>query len=241
MSTLAKIFVSTLVSLMMLSCVDMNYGPGIDGNGNVIDKERKINSQFNAIEVSRGIDLYLSQGEAVSLSVEADKNLHEIIITEVEGNVLKVYADDNIRRSKSQAVYLSFKDISSIEATSGSHVYGETDIRANNLSLKTTSGADMQLSINADKVFCKATSGSDLVVSGAADYLNAEATSGSDINAKNLKTLRCEANATSGADIAVFTTDELMAKASSGGDVRYYGSPKKVDKSDGVSGSVSKQ
>ena len=40
--------------------------------------------------------------------------------------------------------------------------------------------------------------------------------------------------ATSGADITVNTSKELIAKASSGGDVKYYGNPEKVEKSDGI-------
>lgn len=241
MSTLAKIIVSTLVSLLMMSCVNINMGPGVDGNGNVVSQDRNVSNNFDAIEVSRGIDLYLTQSDNTRVTVEADENLHDIIMTEVENNVLKVYADDNIRRSKKQAVYLTFENISSIEATSGSDVYSETDINASSLSLKTTSGADMTLSVTANELYCRATSGSDLQVSGSAEYLNAEATSGSDIKAQKLNTTRCDARATSGADVVVNTSSELVAKATSGGDIRYYGNPKKVDKSDNVSGSVSKQ
>ena len=241
MSTLAKIIVSTLVSLLMMSCVNINMGPGVDGDGNVVSQDRNISNNFDAIEVSRGIDLYLTQSDNTRVTVEADENLHDIIMTEVENNVLKVYADDNIRRSKKQAVYLTFENISSIEATSGSDVYSETDINANSLKLKTTSGADMTLSVTANELYCKATSGSDLQVSGSTNYLNAEATSGSDIKAQKLNATRCDARATSGADVVVNTSSELVAKATSGGDIRYYGNPKNVDKSDNVSGSVSKQ
>lgn len=241
MSTIAKIFVSTLVSLLMLSCVDINFGAGIDGNGKVIRTERMISDEFDAIKVSRGIYVYLSQGEDVSLAVEADENLHDIIMTEVEDNILRIYADDNIRRSKSQAVYLSFKDLKSIEATSGSDVLSQNEISSTDLSLSTTSGANMQLEVRTNKLYCSATSGSDLEVSGNTDFLSAEATSGSDIKAQKLNARRCEAEATSGADVTVSASEELVANASSGGDVRYYGNPKKIEKSDGVSGSISQQ
>ncbi|MEM1001588.1 MAG: head GIN domain-containing protein [Bacteroidota bacterium] len=241
MSTLAKIIVTSLVSLLFMSCIDINYGPGVDGNGNVVSTERDIPTNFNAIEVSRGLDLYLTQSNDVSLTVEADENLHDIIMTEVENNVLKVYTDGNIRRSSKQAVYLNFDNVTSIRATSGSDVYGQSTISASELNLRTTSGADMDLDVNTSKLYCEATSGSDVQLSGTTDYLSAEATSGSDIKAQKLKAQKCDARATSGADVAVNTSNELVANASSGGDIRYYGNPKKVDKSDSVSGSVSKQ
>ncbi len=47
-----------------------------------------------------------------------------------------------------------------------------------------------------------------------------------------------EVKATSGADITVNTSKELTARATSGGDVKYYGNPEKVDKSDSSSGSI---
>ena len=49
------------------------------------------------------------------------------------------------------------------------------------------------------------------------------------------------AEANSGADVTVNTSKELTARANSGGDVKYYGNPDTVNKSDGPSGSVRKQ
>lgn len=226
----------------MMSCnMDFNFGTGVQGNRNVVTKDRSVNESFDAIEASAGIDLYLTQGTETSISVEADENLHDIIITEVRNNTLKVYLDENVRSSKAQKVMVTFQDISSIKSTSGSDVYSTNTINAKELTLKSTSGSDMNLSINAEKVDCKSTSGSDMKLSGTTNTLIAEATSGSDIKAGDLKALTSRVKATSGADITVNTSKELIAKASSGGDVRYYGDPEKVEKTDGVSGSVSKR
>jgi hypothetical protein len=241
MSTLAKIVVSSLISLMFFSCMDINFGTGVDGNGNVITRERSISEGFDAIKVSRGMDVYITQTGTVGLKVEADENLHDIIKTEVENGVLKIYAMENIRRSSKKAVYLSFDAVNLIEATSGSDLYSESTIKADELRLKTTSGSDMDLSLEANKVYCEATSGSDMQLSGTAIFLSADATSGSDIKAQKLQAQQCDAKASSGADIAVFASNQLYAEASSGGDIRYYGDPKTVKTSDNVSGSVSKE
>lgn len=242
MTTLSKIAISVILGLLMMSCnMDFNFGTGVQGNRNVVTKDRSVNESFDAIEASAGIDLYLTQGTETSISVEADENLHDIIITEVRNNTLKVYLDENVRSSKAQKVMVTFQDISSIKSTSGSDVYSTNTINAKELTLKSTSGSDMNLSINAEKVDCKSTSGSDMKLSGTTNTLIAEATSGSDIKAGDLKALTSRVKATSGADITVNTSKELIAKASSGGDVRYYGDPEKVEKTDGVSGSVSKR
>lgn len=225
-----------------MSCrIDGDFGFGVSGNGHIQKVDRDITGEFDEIEVSRGLDVYLTQSNDFSLSVEADENLHDIIMTEIENNTLYIYADENIRTAKARKVMVNFEDVSKISATSGSDVFSSNIIKTENLDLTTTSGADMELEIDVDVLECRSTSGSDLRVSGHANKLYAEATSGSDIKAGNLKTRMCEAKATSGADITVNTSEELIAKATSGGDIKYHGNPEKITKKDGVSGSVRKQ
>ena len=61
------------------------------GNGVVVTEQRPINGSFNSIEVSTGIDLFLTQSESPSISVQADENIQELIITEIENETLKIY------------------------------------------------------------------------------------------------------------------------------------------------------
>jgi len=78
MTTLAKFTVAVLFSLLLMSCnFDFNINPGVRGNGNVSTIERNIEEDFNQIEVSRGLDVYLTQSDSPMLKVQADENLHE--------------------------------------------------------------------------------------------------------------------------------------------------------------------
>ncbi|WP_299123385.1 head GIN domain-containing protein [uncultured Winogradskyella sp.] len=242
MNTLARIIITSIVSILMLSCnFSMNLGPGVDGNGNVVSAERNISSEFSSIKVSQGLDLYITQSTDVELSIEADENLHDLIMTEVENDVLRIYSTENIRRATSKKVMLNITDISAIKATSGSDVYATNTIEVDELELNTTSGADMELSVKTQTLNCHSTSGSDIKLSGTTDMLIAEATSGSDIKASDLKAKNSKVKATSGADISVNTSKEITARATSGGDIKYSGNPEKVNKSDSSSGSVRKQ
>ena len=242
MTTLTKIIVATLLSLSLFSCnFDINYNNGVKGNGNVTTEERSINESFTAIKATEGLNVYLTQSDIEGVTVEADENLQDIIITEVIDGVLKIHTEENIGRSTSKKVMISFKDISIITSTSGSDVYSTNVINTDELKLKTTSGSDMKLEVNTLVLDCKSTSGSDLRLSGTTNKLFAEATSGSDIKAGDLIAESSQVKATSGADITVNTSKKLTAKATSGGDIKYYGNPETVEKSDGVSGSISKR
>ncbi len=242
MTTLIKFIVATVLSLTLFSCnFDMNFNSGVRGNGEVVIENRTINEYFSAIKATEGLDVYLTQSDNESVSVEADGNLQELILTEVEDGVLKIHTKENIGSAISKKVHVSFKDISSIVSTSGSDVYSTNTIISERLDLKSTSGSDMKLDVNTSVLNCKSTSGSDLRLSGKTIRLIAEATSGSDIKAADLMAESSQVKATSGAGITVNTSQELTAKATSGGDVKYYGNPKKVDKSDSSSGSVRQQ
>ncbi len=108
MTTLTRIIVTSIISLLLLSC---NFMTGVDGNGNVVSVEREISSDFNEIKVSQGLDLYITQSDHVSLSIEADENLQDIIMTEVENSVLRIYAAENIRRANSKKIMLNIETI----------------------------------------------------------------------------------------------------------------------------------
>ncbi|WP_299547063.1 head GIN domain-containing protein [Seonamhaeicola sp.] len=242
MTTLIKIIVAAVLSLTLASCnFDMNFNPGVKGNGNVLTEERTISESFSTIKATEGLNVYLTQGNEESIAVEADENLHDLILTDIEDGVLKIHTKQNIGWASSKKIHVSFKDVSSIISTSGSDVHSTNTISAEELRLRTTSGSDMKLDVITTVLNCESTSGSDLRVSGKTQKLIAEATSGSDIKAGNLEAESSQVKATSGADVTVNTSKELTANASSGGDIKYYGNPEKVNKSNNVSGSVRKQ
>ena len=237
MSTLVRIVITSILSVLMLSC-SISFGPGIDGNRNVVSQDRNISNDFESIKVGQGLDLYITQSNAVDLSVEADENLHEFIMTEVEDGVLIIYTTENIRRAASRRINVTVVNLSAIKATSGSEVISTNTIEVDELELNTTSGAEMKIDVKTESLNCQSTSGSDIKVSGTTVLLFAEATSGSDIKASNLKASISKVKATSGADISLNTSKELTARATSGAGIRYSGNPKKVEKSDSSSGSV---
>ncbi|MCX7550095.1 head GIN domain-containing protein [Xanthomarina sp. F2636L] len=241
MNTLTKVLASIIMAIVMMSCnFDGNFGMGINGNGEVITKERTLEGSFNSVKVSRGLDLYLTQSDTESLTVEADENLHEIITTSIENDVLLISATENIGRSTSKKIMLNFKNLHAIKSTSGSDVFSTNTIYTDEIELKATSGSDMELHIESKSITCYSTSGSDIELTGKTDNFIAEATSGSAIEADNMITESAQIKATSGADIVV-NTSKLIAKATSGGDIRYLGNPEILEKSDGVSGSIKKQ
>jgi hypothetical protein len=235
---LSKLTIVIVTTVLFSSCaVDMLNR--VSGNKNVVTQDRKINDDFTSIKVSTGLDLYISQSNNVSLRVEADENLQDIIITEISNGVLKVYSEKNIWKAKARSVYVSVKDLEEISATSGSDVYTENTLRVGNLRVMTTSGADARMTVNAENITTSSTSGSDIKLMGTAVNHTAKATSGSSIKSYGLKSQNVIAKVTSGANIDVYATESIDAVATSGGDIDYKGNPRQVNKKSTSGGSIS--
>lgn len=237
-NSITKIIAILFVATIFTSCgVDMFNR--VNGNRNVVTQDRKTSDNFTGIKVSTGIDLYITQGSKNKISVEADENLHDIIITEVEDGVLKVYSEKSIWNAKARKVHVTIKNLNLLKATSGSDVYTKDVIKTDEISITATSGADIRISVNAVSVETSSTSGSDIKISGITTNHASSATSGSSIDAYNLESENTLAKATSGADINIHASEKLEASANSGGDIDYKGNPKKLTKKSSSGGSIS--
>jgi hypothetical protein len=226
-----------LASFMMIlfifsSCVFM--GPSIKGNGNVVEQTRNV-KDFSKIDVSRGMNVYISQGEFTKVVVKADENLLDAIETKTDGDILIIRATENIRNATSKKVFVTVPNLEEIEASSGSNIYSETKLVFKELEVSTSSGCNVKLEIDSEKTEFSASSGSNINLSGSANSFNAKASSGSNIKAEGLTVEACEAKASSGSNIWITAKTDFSGDVSSGANIFVYGNPKNsnIEKSSG--------
>jgi hypothetical protein len=197
---------------------------------------------FDAVKVSSGIDMFLSMGTEESVRIVADDDDYDDVVAEVKGGTLHIYMKRtnwfnflNWGTRTTPKAYVTVKELKSISASAGSDVKSENTLKGDILEVNVSSGSDVVLNLIYKEISLDASSGSDAKLGGKAKTLSARASSGSDIMARDLETVICHANASSGADIMVHATGEIHAKASSGADIRYYGNPgiKNINESSG--------
>lgn len=239
MNKLRLIKVSIIILAMAVSC-QAQTRKTVYGNKNVITAERETGS-FSGIKVSTGIDVYLKQGDSHSLKVEADENLHEYIKTEINGDVMHIYTDANIRSAEKKIVYISMKEIKSVTASSAGDIIGETPLKTDDIDIRASSAGDIKLEILADKIGVDVSSSGNVTLSGEANSLDADLSSAGNLNAFNLKVKNAEVSVSSAGDADINVTEKLQARASSAGDVRYTGNPAQVDANSSSAGSIHKR
>lgn len=219
------IFSAIIMAFVYTSCI---FSPSIKGNGNVVEQERAPGI-FDEIKVSRGMNVYISQGETTKIVVKADENLLDVIDTEIMGGVLEITTNANIRKATVKKVYVTTPNLISAKAFAGSTIFSETPINTNKLEISASAGSTIKLEIHVDHTKVSASAGSSMTLKGVADNFKGKANSGSNIKAESLTTQNCEAKTNSGANIWITCKTKLIGDASSGGNIFYYGNPVDTD------------
>ena len=224
------------------------YGMGgSEGNttsassGSAREDVRKVAS-FSGIQVSSGINVSFTQDAKQKVVVDSDRP--EFVKTEVVGDILKIYVDNNNNRNlkfKKLSVTVSAPELSKIAvnsganfntlntiksdyfqiaATSGANLKADLDTKGK-VELSTTSGSNVRLNVNADELEMSATSGSSATLYGKIKETTFDVSSAATVNAQDLETQKSQINASSAANIKVNATENINVTGTSGASVRY--------------------
>lgn len=209
--------------------------------GSASEEVRKVAS-FSGIQVSSGINVSFTQDAKQKVVVESDRP--EFVKTEVVGDILKIYVDNNNNRNlkfKKLSVTVSAPELSKIAvnsganfntlntvksdyfqiaATSGANLKADLDTKGK-VELSTTSGSNVRLNVNADELEMSATSGSSATLYGKIRATTFDVSSAATVNAQDLETQKSKINASSAANIKVNATENINVTGTSGASVRY--------------------
>ncbi|MFA5819649.1 MAG: head GIN domain-containing protein [Bacteroidales bacterium] len=234
-------FLTIAIAILSISaCTHGQIRKTVYGNNKVVTKERNAEN-FTGVRVSTGIDVYLKQGNNEAISVEADENLHEYILTEVRDGVLHVYTEVNIRKAERKRVYVTMKEVNSVRTSSAGDVIGETPIKCDKLKLSASSAGNIKLDVNAKEIEADISSSGDITLTGEADMLKADLSSAGDLNAFDLKVREADISASSAGNADINVSEKITARASSAGDINYMGNPKYVDAHSSSAGGIHKR
>jgi hypothetical protein len=231
-------YLVVILLLTITACADGQFRKTVYGNNKVTTEERKTNS-FSGIKVSTGIDVFLNQGnEDGTLTVEADDNLHEYILTEVRDGVLHVFTEANIRDAERKRVYVNMREVNSISTSSAGDVIGQTPIKTDRIKLSASSAGDIKLELYADEVDVSISSSGDMTLSGEAEVMDADLSSAGDLNAFELRVREADLSVSSAGNADVNVSERITARASSAGDINYKGNPKYVNAHSSSAGGI---
>jgi len=231
MKKAAILLTAIFVSVILGSCI---FTGSVEGNGKVLEETRDLGN-FNKISVTRGMNVYISQGSNQKVVVKADENLLDVIETTVSDGTLKVSCNRGIRKAESNKVLITIPNLDLVKTTAGSNVFAEDTLNFKVLEIKSTAGSNVKLILKSEELTVSAMAGSNIFLNGTTESFNAKANSGSNVKAGDLRATTGDLKASSGANVWINVQKELSAKVSSGANVFYYGNPEttNIEKSSG--------
>ena len=124
------------------------FGKSITGSGHVTTENRIVQGDFKSIEVSNAIDLVVEQSDKTEIIVEADDNLQKEITTTVENGVLIVACKySSFINVESRKVTVKMPIIEGLQASSASTIKSTNTLKGDNIYVKSSSAADVDLNL----------------------------------------------------------------------------------------------
>ena len=183
---------------------------------------------FTKIEISGGIDLFLSQSETEAIAVSGgNAQSRDAIITTIENGVLKIYSDNKswkITRGYTKRVaYVSFKQLQKITASGSSDVVIDGSLSGEELSIHLAGASDLKGSLAVKRLRLDQSGASDVTLKGTVADLEIMISGASEVKAYELQAETCKATASGASDVKVTVTKTLSAVASGASSIYYRG------------------
>ncbi|AXG72033.1 putative auto-transporter adhesin, head GIN domain [Kordia sp. SMS9] len=237
----ATVFIITLLLATTVSHAQWGKKK-IKGNGKVTTITRST-SDYDAVKVAGFFDVELVAGTEGNITLKGESNLLEYVMTEVDGDVLKIKTKKgyNLRTSKRQSLVITvpFQDISKVSLSGSGDVYTKDTIKADSFGMALAGSGDVIIDVETGKLKMAVSGSGDMTATGTADNAEIALSGSGDIHAYKLTAKSAKVSLAGSGDIRVHATDYLKARVAGSGDITYKGKPAKQDTKVAGSGSIS--
>ena len=196
------------------------------GNGNVVEENRPV-EPFSAIDIGGVLNVYLTQGDTETVTVEADENLLDLIITENRGNtlVVKLKKGVDIKKAKEKNVYITLRAIDELEVSGVVNVKSTNALTADAFDLDIGGVSNTDLELRCNQLDAQADMVGNLTLRGEVQEANIRNGGVGSLKAFDLKVDRLTIKNSGVGSAEVQAQDEISITSSGVGSVRYKGDP----------------
>lgn len=220
-----------ILGVLLFSACGVRY---VRGSGNIITEEREV-SGVNGLNVSGFGEVFITQGDEESLTIETDDNLMQYIHTEVRNNTLYVDFTEQIIPDPSGSITFNLKviDLESLELSGA----GSFDIQAldtPSLGITFSGAGNINLdSLNADELSVDLNGAGNINLAGEVGKQDVGISGAGKYSAPDLQSSQADVLIEGLGQVVVWATDALTVTIEGAGTVDYYGSPSVTQKIEG--------
>jgi hypothetical protein len=228
MKILSKsLFLFLLGALTLTGCWiddDTDVFGCVNGAGPIVSETLTL-PDFDAIVINMAADVFLTQGDEQSVTVEAKANIIDEIERRVSGGVWEIETDRCVRDADQVTIFITIPNLRMVRVAGSGDVVGETHFTVGDIKLEISGSGDIDLGLTADDVEAKISGSGNIMLDGQADELDITISGSGEVRAFDLPVREC-AVVISGSGDAEVTVDELLTiRISGSGDVFYRGNP----------------
>jgi len=237
-----KIVTTSMLILFTINTNGQNWWGSKDrvkGNGNLISTTRNIPS-FNELSVGGSFDVILVKGTVGEIFIEAEENIIPYIITEVDGDRLKIRykKNSNINTTKSVTIRVQFEDLESISLGGSGKISSDDLIKSETFKVNIGGSGKIYLYLDAEKVSASIGGSGDLILKGTTQKMRSNIAGSGSIKDFGFTADNLNATIAGSGNIKITVQSKIKAKVVGSGNIYYKGNPKHVDTKSIGSGNV---
>lgn len=237
MKRLLQLSLVAVAVLTLASCGKERYS-----SGPYITEYRTVDADYQELDIDGAMSVEIAQDVDYDVKIETGERRMEYIHTDVIGNTLRIYEENNrVIKDKAVRVIINKTYLERLVLSGSGDVWG-SGIEANDMEVKLDGSGDIDLSFqNLDEIEVELEGSGDIRLDGSALIAEVELDGSGDIHMKPLTVQDAEVHLDGSGDIEVTVTENLNAVLDGSGDIRYWGNPAFVQTSINGSGNINAQ
>ncbi len=189
---------------------------------------------FTKIHLEGTFKVILEQGTQPGLRIKTDEGNFKYIDVNSDSQSLGLKITKKHFDFDELILYISFKDLEELYIEGGISLETKGYVDLKDFFLHAEGGANIEMNLKANKVKVVGQGGMKLEFDGIADELDASLSGAAYLNAIDLKTKKTDIKIEGVGAGSVYATDELNARISGVGKIRYKGDPKVFKNIEGI-------
>lgn len=232
-----------VVFLMLGSLFSAHAQRKVKGNGNVMDRDRRI-QPFTKVIVSGDFDVvFVNNPFDKKITVSGDTNLQALIETKVENGILTIQYRQPVEivsKTQDLKVTIPSRDIVEIINTSSGHVYNMGAIEVMKFTLTNEATGKTNFRVKTDELTVNQNGTGVLELSGSTNIGKINITGSGDVQGKEMSTFYTEIQSSGSGSLYTNTVNGIDGALNGSGNL-YYRATKTVNVTTNGTGKVIKE
>ena len=240
-SYMRKLFILLCIPAIVLTSCRGIFGKRVLGDGNIKSETRSV-SDFDGVNVSGAIDLYVKQDATRSLRIEADANLLSYLEVSNEDGILVIKPKNgfNLKPTKDIKVYASSPVFKKLEASGACDIFSENQVTSSEaMSIDLSGSCDAKVDVKAPKITSDISGACKVELKGETKDFSIDGSGSTDVKCFELLAENVSISISGAGDAEVYASSKLDVDVSGAAGVKYKGNASVNQKISGA-GSVKK-